>query len=151
SGDDAEFAEFTPFAAREAPIEVSLDKLRDKNKRIKPDIIPFFELFSAIQQPGLTSSDRATLRTEISLRLSLSMACITLGLIGIPLGITAQRRETSVGFAMSLIVGIAYFMMITVAKMMRENSDAVPSVLVWIPNILFIIIGVRQFKKLNRK
>ena len=100
---------------------------------------------------GLTSSDRSSLSTEISKRVSFSFACITLGLIGIPLGITAQRRETSVGFAMSLIVGIVYFLLMTIFEMMRDNPNAIPSVLVWIPNIFFLVLGIVMFRRLSRK
>ncbi|MBV9126889.1 MAG: LptF/LptG family permease, partial [Verrucomicrobia bacterium] len=41
------------------------------------------------------------LRTEHNKRFSYSLACLTFALIGIPLGITAHRQETSVGFGLS--------------------------------------------------
>ncbi len=148
---NAEFADSTPFAATYAPMSVELDKLKQSSQELKPDIVPFFDLFGLVNKPGLTSSDRASIKTEISRRVSFSFACVTLGLIGIPLGISAQRRETSVGFAMSLIVGVIYFLLMTIFEMMRENEDALPYVLVWIPNILFLLIGIRQFRKLSAK
>ncbi|MEM7015626.1 MAG: LptF/LptG family permease, partial [Verrucomicrobiota bacterium] len=43
----------------------------------------------------------SAIRTDRQKRFSLSLACVTFALIGIPLGISAQRRETSVGFAIS--------------------------------------------------
>ena len=149
--ENAEFAESTPFAARFAPMKIELDKLKESNDRLKPDIIPFFELFKVVGKPGLTSSDRSSIRTEISKRLSFSCACITLGIIGIPLGVTAQRRETSVGFAISLIIVVIYFLLMSIFEMMRENSNAWPFILVWIPNALFLVLGIHQFKKLTKK
>ena len=47
---------------------------------------------------------RTAVRTEINKRFSLSFASIAFAMIAIPLGIVAQRRETSVGFAISLAV-----------------------------------------------
>jgi len=91
------------------------------------------------------------LRTEISRRYSFSLACITFALIGIPLGVTAQRRETSIGFALSLVVACCYFILIIVADTLREDPKYFPHLLMWVPNVIFMGLGLTLFLKLSRK
>jgi lipopolysaccharide export system permease protein len=89
--------------------------------------------------------------TEVSKRYSFSLACITFALIGIPLGITAQRRETTAGFVLSLVTALAYYFFILLADMFNEKPSVYPHLLMWLPNILFLGIGGWMFLKLSRK
>jgi len=113
--------------------------------------MPFLDLIRTLDQGVEDRRLRNSIRTEISMRMSFSMACLTLGFIGIPLGVTAQRKETSAGFAISLIVVIVYFLLMTVTEMMRENGKLYPYILVWIPNLIFLWFGVRMFLKMNKR
>ena len=61
------------------------------------------------------------------MRYSFSLACITFAIVGIPLGITAQRRETSVGFALSLMVAASYIIFITYADCHQGEARLVPA------------------------
>ena len=94
---------------------------------------------------------RSALRTEIHKRYSFSLACMTFGLIGIPLGITAQRRETSIGFALSLMVACGYFTFIIFADSFRDKPEAYPHLLMWLPNVVFMALGLWMFRRLSSK
>lgn len=148
---DDSFGEMQPYAARQAAMPVSLTELRDKKVKMKPETMQVPEILQYLKRDGVTKPERSSLRTEISMRLSFSMACITLGLIGIPLGITAQRRETSVGFALSLAIGIVYFLLMTIVELLREQYHLYPHLLAWAPNLVFITLGTIQFRKLSKK
>lgn len=88
---------------------------------------------------------------ELNKRFSVSLACAAFALIAIPLGITAHRKETSVGFALSLIVAFSYFFFIIMADTFRNNPNAYPSVLIWAPNVIFMSLGAVLFYRLSRK
>lgn len=88
---------------------------------------------------------------ELNKRFSSSLACLAFALIAIPLGITAHRKETSVGFALSLIVAFSYFFFIIMADTFRNNPAAHPTLLIWIPNILFMGLGGVLFWRLLKK
>ena len=90
-------------------------------------------------------------RVEWNKRFSASLACLAFALIAIPLGITAHRKETSVGFALSLVVAFSYFFFIIMADTFRGNPKAFPTVLIWIPNILFFCLGGVLFWRLSRR
>jgi lipopolysaccharide export system permease protein len=84
---------------------------------------------------------RTAVRTEISKRFSLAFASLAFGLLAMPLGMMAQRRETTAGFAISLAVALGYFLFFALTDTLRENAAAFPYLLVWVPNILFIGLG----------
>jgi lipopolysaccharide export LptBFGC system permease protein LptF len=69
----------------------------------------------------------------------------------VPLGVTAHRRETSIGFAMGLIVAVAYFLFVIIGDTLRANPNAHPELLVWFPNVLFIALGALLFRRLARQ
>lgn len=90
-------------------------------------------------------------RVEISRRFSISLACIAFVLIAIPLGITAHRKETSVGFALSISLAFTYFFFILVARALQENAQAHPVFLMWVPNVIFITLGIFLFWRMSRR
>lgn len=94
---------------------------------------------------------RTGLLTEINKRFSLGFASLAFAIVAVPLGIVAQRRETSVGFGMSLAVAFAYFAFVELAHGLRDNSSAHPYLILWIPNVLALFIGGWFLLRLDRK
>lgn len=149
--DPRNFTEAQPYFAEFAPMSISLDRLKKKDGKVKPETLGFYSLMKELDKDDLERGQRSSLRTEVSLRFSFSLACATLALIGVPLGITAQRRETSIGFAMSLLVGIVYFLLMTIAEMMRDKEHLYPHILVWLPNLIFLGLGFYLFRRMSAK
>ena len=90
-------------------------------------------------------------RTELSKRYSFSLACFTFALVGIPLGVTAQRRESSTGFALSLITATVYIAFIIFADTLNDKPGSYPHLIMWLPNVLFLGIGGWLFYRLSRR
>ena len=88
---------------------------------------------------------------ECHRRLAISLACVTFALIGIPLGITTQRRETSIGFGISLAVGFTYFLAFIIALKFEGDPGAHPVFVIWLGNIVFGLIGAGLFIRLARR
>ena len=153
----------------ETAIEFPLSNLKSKIERVNASMKTTGQLLSeARQEPdpatlvGLdakalsaakkeTRKQQSIAMTEVSKRFSFSLACLTFALVGIPLGITAQRRETTVGFILSLGTAIVYFAFIMVADTLNENAKAFPHLLMWVPNLLFLGVGGWLFWRLSKK
>jgi lipopolysaccharide export system permease protein len=90
-------------------------------------------------------------KTEMSKRFSFSLASFAFALIGVPLAITAHRKETSVGFLLSLAVAVTYFFFIIIANGVRENPKWHPELLMWIPNVLCLGLGGWLFLRMSRR
>lgn len=95
--------------------------------------------------------NRTGLLTEVSKRFSLGLASLAFAIVAVPLGIVAQRRETSAGFGMSLMVAFSYFAFVELANSLRDNSTAYPYLILWIPNILALVIGGWGLLRLDRR
>lgn len=135
---------------KEGVFPMSLQKLLDQKKRGKPlTSHTLRELLEEISKPDCPR--RLAYEVEVSKRFSLSLAALSFALIAVPLGITAHRKETSVGFALSLVIAFGYFFLIIIADTFHENPHAMPVLLVWLPNLLFTGFGIWLFSRLARR
>ena len=137
------------ISVEEGTLPISLDELYEKEKRrASRSMLSLEQLLEQLSDddPKMRSSSR----TEINKRFSFPLACIVFALVGVPLGITAHRRETSFGFAASLVIGLFYFLFIIVADTLRANAKLHPELLVWFPNVLFLVVGFWMFRRLSR-
>jgi lipopolysaccharide export system permease protein len=104
---------------------------------------------------GMAPKDRVILRsealTEYNSRYSFSLAGLALTLVGICFGITAQRRETSAGFILSLIVGLAYYAFIMLGALLKGRPEYHPELWVWAPNVIFGALGTYLFWRHQRR
>ncbi len=75
-------------------------------------------------------------RTEGVQRASFACACIVFSLIGVPLAITARRKDTSTGFALGIIVAAVYFVALVFCELSRKSGGITPYIVLWIPNVL---------------
>jgi len=95
--------------------------------------------------------DSSATLTEINKRYSFSLAALCFALVGVPLAITAHRKETSIGFLISLCVALVYYFFIIIANTVREKPQWHPAELVWVPNILCVIFGGWLFYRMSRR
>jgi len=128
---------------RKATFPISLQALYEKNKKRRPSQMSLAEL---LKQDSTTAG-----KTEINKRFSLSLASFALALVGVPLAVTAQRKETSIGFILSLIVAVSFFLFIQIADSSRDNPSMHPELLMWVPNVLFLTLGSWMFYRLSKK
>lgn len=85
---------------------------------------------------SMTRKYELSFLTEKSKRASFSCACIVFALIGVPLAITARRRDTSTGFALGILVAALYFLALVFCELSRKSSGITPHIVLWLPNIL---------------
>jgi lipopolysaccharide export system permease protein len=145
----------------ESTLSISLTELYEKNKKRKGmGSMTAEELLTRLDADDKASAgvsakqaaaDRSSLKTEVNKRFSFSLASFAFALIGVPLAITAHRKETSVGFLLSLIVAFVYFFFIIIADTMRSNPKVHPELLIWLPNVIFITLGAVLFFRLSRR
>lgn len=123
-------------------VQLKQDKARQSDAPNDPDLKKTVR--------GDTSAVAAA-ATELNRRFSFSLACFTFVLIGIPLGITAHRQETSAGFGLSLVVAVTFFLIIIVVNTIRDKANLHPELLIWLPNAIFLLIGGWLFLRLARR
>ncbi len=134
----------------EATLPISLEELYEKEKKMPSrSALSIQQLLEQLKSES--SRARSASRTEINKRFSFPFSCLVFALIAVPLGVTAHRRETSIGFAMGLIVAITYFLFVIIGDTLRSNPKVHPELLVWLPNVLFLVLGTFLFRRLARQ
>ena len=131
------------ITVEEGSIAMSLKKLYEKKRKTKG--------VGALPIGELLDSDKPEKLVELSKRFSNALATIALALLAVPLAVTAQRKETSVGFAISLALGLCYYLLIFLTDLTRNRPEFHPVLLVWMPNLLFFVIGAFRFSRLARR
>jgi lipopolysaccharide export system permease protein len=135
---------------QEGVFPLALDKFFSEfqaNRRLSSYTLPeLYQLFTVTE-----GKRRLEMLVELNKRFSTSLSCIAFALIAIPLGITTHRKETSVGFALSLVVAFSYFFFILMADTFRGKAEAYPQLLIWVPNLVFFTLGAWLFARLAKR
>lgn len=137
--------------AAELPLDISLRSFFQRDENVRVSQMTLGELQSFINNPLtiLRDNNPTVSLTELQKRLSLSVACFTFVLVGIPLAIQTGRRETSVGVALSLLIVIGYYFLTSTAEALKKNADFYPELIIWLPNILFQTLGIALIAYVN--
>lgn len=174
SGPDNVFRIRPPIPFGEFSQSMTFRRLQDKLERVKPRMMgtgALQERLEAVETLARTSPpeeagadakkkkdgpkpevEASALRTEINRRFSFSLACLVFAVVGVPLGVTAQRRETSIGFALSFLIGISYVSLLMLGdSILKDEAKYYPWLIVWLPNVLFLGLGAWLFRRLQRR
>lgn len=92
----------------------------------------------------------AQIDTEIQRKFAMAFSVLALVLIAVPLGIKASRAETYANLGIAVVLSMLYYGMIILVTWFDEMPNLRPDILIWIPNIVFIILGLYLLKKANR-
>lgn len=95
----------------------------------------------------MNQKNERAFRAEGVQRASFACACIVFSLIGVPLAITARRRDTSTGFAIGILVAAVYFMALVFCELSRKSGGITPYIVLWLPNVLCAGFAIWQHQK----
>lgn len=92
---------------------------------------------------------RATskLKVELAKRFVFAAASLCFVLVGIPLGIRAQRKESSVGMAISLAISLGYYLVVMLMLSLQKNYMIHPEWLIWLPVLACFVLAARFTRK----
>ena len=88
---------------------------------------------------------------ELHRKFSLPFACLVFGLVGVPLGIQPVRAVRSRSFSVSLALIFVYYLLLTGGEAMAERGTLPAVVALWIPNVVFAVVGISLFMAAARE
>ena len=135
------------------PIKTKDTKYSKKGKDLR-----FFELVARIRQDSKAIKDGvdnrkaakkglSKFKVELSKRFVFAMASVCFVLVGIPLGIRAQRRESTVGMAISLAIAIGYYLFTMLMISMQKAYQLHPEFLIWMPVAACLLLSAWFVKR----
>ena len=91
--------------------------------------------------------EASCLKVELSKRFVFAMASFCFVLIGIPLGIRSQRKESTIGMAISLAVSLGYYVIVILMLSCEEIYVIRPEILIWAPVAICMVLSARLIRK----
>lgn len=138
-----DLAKARTLTAESYPVALDLRKLLRKGKFTKkPASLTLGELVRSIRDvrqtfPNLQENGvprmRLKLALEASKRFALALSCFSFAVLGIPLGIRAHRKESSIGIGLALVLLFVYYLFIIVADSLLDRPAWRPDLIPWIP------------------
>lgn len=152
----------TPSVDRAEDVRISLDRYFGKSfERMKDDWLPYDDLRAkqallAAKKPAPdkvveTERDRMKLALILHDKFNLSLAVFSFALIGVPLGIKVSRRETSANLGIALALVLSFYLLTVMVRWLDRRPELRPDLLLWLPNVLFIALGVWLFSRIDRR
>jgi len=100
------------------------------------------EIASKIKSSDKKSRDINYDKVELYKRVSYPFAAVVFVLIGAPLGVQARRGGTTIGFGLSLLVILVYYIFLTLGEDFGSRGTIHPEFSVWIANIVIGTAGM---------
>ena len=91
----------------------------------------------------LVLRDLCELKVELSKRFVFAMASFCFVLVGIPLGIKAQRKESTIGMAIALAVSLGYYLIVILMLSLHKNYSLHPELLIWSAVLACLVLASR--------
>ncbi len=102
-------------------------------------------------QSAPTGEQATPYLTELQARISFSITAFTFVVVGLPLAIQTQRRETSFGIVVAFAIVGLYYVTGAIGKGFKHEAAFFPELIIWAPNVLFQTVGFYLFYWANRK
>jgi lipopolysaccharide export system permease protein len=136
------------FWGQSPPVDIILREQPRKEPGISD--LTFIELWEKRKQLKRQNISTTPLDVQMHWQVAFSFACIAFTLVGIPLGIRAHRRETSVGIAIALVLVVVYYSFLILGQSLDTDPKWQPWLIVWFPNFFFQTLGIIMLRRANR-
>lgn len=128
------------FSTQVLPVNASPQQITREQK--KPEEMSMEDLRDQIEIMKAQFLNTSKLETELYQRFTIPAASFIFTLIAVPLGMQNNRRNSSAGFAMSIVIIFTYYGLMTLAGALGQNGMLHPGVAAWIPNIVGALVGM---------
>jgi lipopolysaccharide export system permease protein len=99
------------------------------------------ELQRLIADPASSKALRLKSQSELHSRFAFPFASLVFAVVAVPLGMQNRRSGKSAGFATSIGVLLAYYVVQSLLRTLAEKGSLSPILALWLPNMIFLGLG----------
>jgi len=79
---------------------------------------------------------------EFHKRISISLSPLIFVILGFGIATRVRHREKSINFGVTFLLAVSYYLLLILGETLAKSNIVVPSLGMWIPNIIFLILGI---------
>ncbi len=113
----------------------------------KPAEIDSRELAKTLFPDSDAKPGNPKLAIEFHSRLIFPLAPLLFALVGVPLGVHAQRSGRSGNFSIALFVFLSYYLSLSLAETLVVESGFPTALSLWFPSLIFFVGGIILFQR----
>jgi len=126
-------------------LEKSLSKGKFRKKFKDMNIRELKDEIASLKATGIISDhvkkETREMLTEIHRKIAMAFSSFVFVLVALPLAINTKKREKSIGFAISLMILLVYYLLLFGGMALALRNILPPIVGVWIANIIYLFVG----------
>ncbi len=128
---------------RQKPQWMTYGELKAEQARIERQAVP---------AGGAAQHQRDLMKVALTIqdKFNLALAVFSFALVGVPLGIKVSRRETSANLGLAVVLALTYYCLIVMVGWLDVHPEYRPDLLLWIPNLVFLSLGLWLLRRLDR-
>jgi lipopolysaccharide export system permease protein len=109
------------------------------------------EVWQQVERLRVSGASHQRALVEWHKRVALPVSCLVLGFVGAPLGGLNRRTGRLGAFAISAGSLLLYYILVTGGSSLAETGAISPTVGVWAPNVLAVVVAVCLMRRANGK
>ncbi len=133
------------FSKKEIKLEAQPGELVRFEKN--PDDMNLWELSEYIFKQRRSGRDVTKLELKWNEKVAMPFTCLVFMIIGMPMGIRPSRTSSGVGFGMSLLVIIGFYILSAISRGIGSSGVVPPVLIAWMPNLITGAIGIQMLVK----
>lgn len=145
----------------ELPIALPLDQLLgdgDQKRKLRNKEMTFAQLMDLRKgeldkeaAAGESMSEaRLSLQVHLQKNFALAFSVFSLAVFGVPLAIQVGRKETHANLGIALVVAMTYYFLIIIVSWLEDIPTIRPDLLIWLPNLIFQVVGFWMIYRASR-
>lgn len=99
------------------------------------------ELRAQASNPLVSATNRLKILAELHSRFAFPFASLAFVFLAVPLAIQNRRSGKSAGFTVSIGVVLSYYVLMSIARTLAEKGALPAPLALWIPNLVFGLLG----------
>jgi lipopolysaccharide export system permease protein len=135
----------TNFFVYDLTLSLAAALTETKKPTHDPQEMSFVALRTMIRQKHHDQMNYTTELVEFHRRLALPFSCVVFALIALPLSAHTTWARRSHGFAISLVIILSYYLLLTVGETLGKKGALAPVVALWLPNSILGVVGLGLF------